>query len=444
MKKISAFALAFVIALSACGCSDSKEVPDDGDDVNVSTDKNNNLTDEESKNENEGEIEPEKPVSRFDEIFKKVNFVKPDVKDLVYVTCDDGNLVIIDYVGKEHNIEIPEEIDGVKVSGVSFDPFLISYDDSGKPINDIRNLKLPNSISSICFSGCPNLELVNIPDSVTGIGKEAFAGCTNLKSVKIPESVTAIGESAFYDCTSLKSAEILGNIDEIGNWAFAGCLSIESIDISKSNPNYCSVDGILFNKNQTELIAYPGGKKAKSYTVPDSVTKIADGAFLANPQLELLTISESVKEIGAGVFWHCEKLQSIKFNNNPKTLGFEQAIDRNKPCVLCDNIIGHPCDSLFIGCTSLKKIEIPNSVTEISKMAFSYSSITSIDIPKSVTKIGERAFYNCTNLRDVDIPDSVDTIANDAFLNCENIKVSYKGKTYDYTHIDDLYSTVND
>lgn len=71
----------------------------------------------------------------------------------------------------------------------------------------------------------------------------------------------------------------------------------------------------------------------------------------------------------------------------------------------------------------------------------------SIVIPDSVTEIGSKAFNDCKGLTSVTIPDSVTEIGvygYHVFYGCENIQATYKGKTYDYEHIYDLYHAIND
>ena len=94
----------------------------------------------------------------------------------------------------------------------------------------------------------------------------------------------------------------------------------------------------------------------------------------------------------------------------------------------------------FGGCTGLSSIKIPNSVTKIHRQAFEgCTRLTSINFPNSVTEISNFAFCDCTGLTSINIPDSVTDIGLNAFYGCTNISVTYKGKTYDYANIEDLY-----
>jgi len=171
-----------------------------------------------------------------------------------------------------------------------------------------------------------------VPDGVTKIGVAAFSECTGLKSVAIPESVTDICADAFWGCQALLSVTISKNVKEIVSSAFSKCGSLKSIQVDVNNPAYCDIEGVLFSKDKTELITYPNAK-ATEYKVPDSVTVIEEYAFsccdvtlveMGNHvteiggctfsdclELQTLTITNSMKEIGEWAFWGCDKLKEI-------------------------------------------------------------------------------------------------------------------------------------
>jgi hypothetical protein len=198
----------------------------------------------------------------------------------------------------------------------------------------LTSIEIPNSVTSIgeyAFAECTGLTSVTIGNSVTSIGEGAFYGCTSLTSITIPNSVTSIGEGAFYGCTSLTSVTIPNSVTSIGADAFAGCSGLTSINVASDNSNYCSVDDVLFNKDKTTLIQYPGGKQGASYTIPNSVTSIGAGAFYNCSGLTSVTIPNSVTSIGADAFAGCSGLTSITCEAiTPPTLDSYVFYDVNK------------------------------------------------------------------------------------------------------------------
>ena len=267
--------------------------------------------------------------------------------DLSYVTSDSDGDRIYDYIAiidcneSVTKIEIPAEIEDI-------------------PVVEIK---------SSAFNGCANLTSIIIPDSITSIGDFAFENCSGLTSITIPDSVTSIGDHAFYNCSSLTS-----------------------ITVSENNKYFSSLNGVLFNKDKTELITYPIGNERTEYTIPDSVTSIGNFIFYNCSSLTSITIPDSVASIGNSAFYNCSSLTNIKL-----------------PDVI-DIISGNT----FRDCSSLLNIIIPDSVTSIKECAFyNCSNLTSITIPDSVASIENSAFYNCTSLKSITLNNPDCEISND-------------------------------
>ena len=263
----------------------------------------------------------------------------------------------------------------------------------------LTSVTIPSSVTSIgryAFYYCTSLTSVTIGNSVTSIGDLAFYNCTSLTNITIPNSVTSIGDSAFENCTSLTSVTIPDSVTSIGSGAFENCTSLKSIEVSENNKNYASIDGVLFNKDKSELVTYPAGKTDSEYVIPNSVTSIGDSAFENCTSLTSVTIPGSVTSIDYSAFENCTSLTSVTIPNDVTSIGY----------------------GVFQGCTSLTSVTIPNSVTSIDSSAFSScTSLIGITIPNSVTSIGYGVFQDCTSLSSVTIPNSVTSIDSSAFYN---------------------------
>lgn len=305
-----------------------------------------------------------------------------------YKRYDDG-IRITGYKGSESEVEIPREVRGITVTEIGDSAFSDCYEltsitipNSVTEIGDsafsaccnLKSIVIPDSVKSInygVFSYCSSLTNVTIPNSVITIGDYAFSYCNNLESITIPTSVTTIGYDAFSNCERLNSVMIPDGVISIGDGAFAVCSSLTSITVCEDNEYYSSQDGVLFNKNKTELIKYPEGNERAKYIIPDNVTSIEHAAFANNNSLVNVIIPNSVTSIGDYAFSCCGSLTSVTIPNGVMSIGY----------------------NAFFNCKNVSNITIPESVTSIGEEAFyCCSSLSEVTIPKSVNYIGEYAF----------------------------------------------------
>ena len=215
-----------------------------------------------------------------------------------------------------------------------------------------------------------------------------------ITKVVVSENITSIGAFAFNGMTGVSEYDIGANVNTISQWA----LETSAANVFKLNGNTnfkTDNDGVLFNKEGTTLIAYPGGSTVRDeYTVPSTVTAIADGAFVGCP-IKKLTIGKKVTE----------KLPSWSFN-----AGVLEELDVNCP-------FGN---STFAQITTLKKVTLGDSIKEIPQMAFfNCTGLQTVSIPSGLTKIGSQAFFGCSSLQNVMLPASLTEIGYQAFRDCD-------------------------
>ena len=177
----------------------------------------------------------------------------------------------------------------------------------------LKSVVLANSITSIShesFLSCSYLESVFLPSNLISIDDRAFGWC-NLTSISLPSTLQSIGNYAFAT-NNIPIAVIPAGVQNIGSGVFYQNRSLTEINVSPTNSNYSSIDGVLFNEDLSELIHYPNGKTNANYTLPDGVQKINARSFDGgNSSLRNLTIPEGVIEIGFWAFGNLWNLESI-------------------------------------------------------------------------------------------------------------------------------------
>ena len=164
-----------------------------------------------------------------------------------------------------------------------------------------------NSISDVVIPS----EIEGLP--VTAISVGAFYLST-ITSIEVPDSVTSIGEMAFLGCTSLKSVKLSTGVAKIDKNAFGSCSALQEIQVAKDNPNFSSLNGVLYSKKQDTLVIYPAAKTDAAYIIPSGVTSVAMYAFSENPYLETLTIPNSLIKVGDSAFYNCKNLRAVSYN----------------------------------------------------------------------------------------------------------------------------------
>lgn len=338
-------------------------------------------------------------------------------------------------------------------------------------------------ISNSCLSFCDKLTSVVLPDTIEKIGISAFNGCKKLKRIRLPYYLRTLGNGAFSGCSSLTQIELPPFIEEIGFGIFKGCDSLNRISmIENSNYPYKVEGNCLIRRQDNALIA-----GCKISVIPDYVKTIEDFAFGHLKNLKQITIPESVETIEQGAFWKtgltqihipsrvksikeesfygCEDLKEVVFSEGLELIGKE-----------ADDVgYGDYLSNAFGGCTSLKSVFLPASLTHIDGSTFSecrnlekltispengtykvdgnclirrqdnaliagcktsvipdyvkkigsyafYSrDLIKMELPNGLIEIGDFAFYN-NKFTQITLPENLKEIGNYAFRYCEKLK----------------------
>lgn len=321
-------------------------------------------------------------------------------------TISDNQVTITGYTGPGGNVVIPATIEGLPVV----------------------------SIGTGAFDSNTSITSVVIPEGVLSIGWSAFNYCTSLVSVTIPNTVTYIGSQAFRGCSAVTSLFIPESVTYIEVFAFDFMSSLTGFTVDPDNPNYSSRDGVLFNKDQSTLLVFPGGQTGP-YTIPAGVTQLQDYAFYYCGALTGVTLPNGLLTIGYGVFDQCDGLTSI-------TIPASVTLIRPGAISDCNNLLAITVDEPNTSYTSQDGVlfnndlteliqypagksgsyVVPSTVTSIAGVAFiNADGLTGVTLPEGLTSLGAGAFYSCGALQFVNIPGGVAVIGPTTFTYCTSL-----------------------
>ena len=340
------------------------------------------------------------------------------------------------------------------------------------------------------------IKSVVISNGITRIDEYTFCDCVNMEKVKIADTVTAIGYYAFLNCDKLSTVDISKNITNIASFnPFADCDSLKQIRVSNQNAYYKSVNGILYNRDGTRIIAFPnlatysdeilsgvtsisyasfrGNTTIESMNFPETISYVGFEAFM-DSKLKKVNLNEGLKTIeGNGyifgaAFSVCNSIESIHFPStlqdipeisslNLKDITFSEkdtmsykkfggvnGCENLEEVSLPNSIEGCAAYS-FNNCLNLKNVHLPNKLKGISSCMFkNCTALTNVEIPENVVMIYANAFENCNNLKTVTIPKALTQVRDNAFTDCNSLDTIYYAGTPDEWNAIDISSAGND
>ena len=352
----------------------------------------------------------------------------------------------------------------------------------------IRGLELPaglDSIGNYAFQDCTALSELELPESLTWIGGYAFAGCSSLENITIPPGVSVLTDFLFQDCSGIRELEIPETVTEIDPYAFAGtgleylflpasvektwgsayylCPNLAEIEVDENNPNYSSLDGILYEKGMTKLLCCPQQKEG-DILIPESVTMVDGYAFYECSNITSVSFpwKDSKWGLGGLAFYQCENLREFTFRGRAPYLTSGSDTSYGSPFCGITATIHYPENNYtwtesgkqkwegygnavitWVGYEETPTVYDAGACGEDLTWEFysdaclkirgtgemyDYESggpwwdnqyyIKNIVLEEGVTGVGDHAFTFCNNLENVELPEGLKRIGQEAFSTC--------------------------
>ena len=423
-------------------------------------------------------------------VFKDSPIESIDVSGVSYYG-DTGNEYVNNQIAENGNIEV----DSGNYNGFAYDEFRYTVSITGYSGDNAKDIVFPSEINgkqvtkigytgySCGFHGFSGT--VEIPSTVKVLG--GVFGSDNdideiifnegLKYIQCSFDYLEIEELRFPNSLQLMDINVLPNLKKLyigdsfaypetiitdydfyktyGDYGDIDISTIQEFIVSDGNPHYSSENGVLYNKDKTELIKYPCNNNRREFTIPDSVEEIGEYAFWLTEFLDTLTIGKNVYSIEPESFSYQESIENVCFKDNNKLttlkntfqfsksikhvkFGNNMAIKRMNGTFAYSTIetVTVPSSVRYLSGTfcqakNLKSITIENGIEVLGFNAFASSGITSIKMPKSLKSIKYGAFQGCTELAQVDLT-NVRTLERLVFKDCTSLtSIDLTGVRYD-------------
>ena len=334
----------------------------------------------------------------------------------------DADGVLVSYTGTATDVRIPDGVTEIATS---------AFNDAS-----LTSVWIPASVRAIddyVFSGQPLTQVTfqdddAHPSQLETIGDRAFAN-TALEHITLPRSFTMAGLETFSDMAKLRSVHVGPNVVAQGLFAaFARTPLLESIEVDAANPNYQSLDGVLYTKGLSHLATYPEAKNAGGhYSVAEGTSTIDEGAFASariasvtlpstlrrvekaafvSSQVTSLTLPDGFESMDNMAFWYMPKLERVDLGGTTAVSDSAFRYDKALTEVNFRPDLGRlaAVEDYAFEDAPIASAALPDSVTSVGKFAFSgNSSLTRLHLGSGLTSIGEGAFVGATSLATLSI-----------------------------------------
>ena len=239
----------------------------------------------------------------------------------------------------------------------------ITVDENNANYKSVNGVLFSKDGTELILFPNSNTTILNytVPDNVEIIQNRAFYGANHLTSVVIPEGVTIIGNSAFSN-SSITIIMLPSTVTELGENLFSFCDNLTAINVTEGNPNYMSVNGVLYSDNGTKLLQYPAGKTDTTLVIPEGIIAIENQSLNNLQYLTTINIPSTLTNLGSRPYFAgSNSITAINVADENTTYKSMDGILYSKDGTTCYYYPKAKADTTWI---------VPSSVSQLTQVGF--------------------------------------------------------------------------
>ena len=327
-----------------------------------------------------------------------------------YTLSVDGFATITAYSGSTNSVTIPETLNGHPVIAIADGVFAKH--------TEIVSLIFSEGLQSIgknAFYSCHSIQSIVLPHSLLTIGESAFEGCLSAYHVDIGSSLISLGDKAFFGCISMDSVSLPETVSSIGKMAFSECSNLREVFVASTHA--AVAPDAFANSPLVTVYAYAGASVhtaggdyprvvavgAEALVTQDTVGGFAVTDIIGQPQAIIIP-NRTDRDIVALDSYALAQTPSLQAVHIPDTvIKIDHTVFKNNVALtfvrMPRMLQSNPGHDLFYGCSSLRRVYIPEGTETIGMESFNgCSSLAVVTFPSSLIRIKSGAFFGCSKL----------------------------------------------